>query len=350
MLEEHSLVYKSPEWFAFRASGIGCSEIGTIMGTSKWGSTLEMYYQKIGLVEPKNITNERMFFGTLLEPTILNLWQYWDGVDFMKNYEEKKPYRKAKEIKDVVYRNSDLNFIFYTPDAIGEAGQRGLNGAYVEGEFPIECKNLDSLYYHENDKDLPPQYYDQLYGEMITLSADYGEFAFLVGGNNFNVRYVERDHARVEKILEKCWQFWYGHVVPAKKLLEENHPTTDEDVAQLKYQIAKLEPPADDTEAYREFQAARFVGQNSRMKSTPQLDQMMKDQETIFRMIKVLEEYRKHYKNCVLQYHVHNSVMFIDGDGVKSSNNKRHTIDVMEPATDKFINEQINLLSLDYGT
>lgn len=348
MLKEYKLEYKSPEWFAFRKNGIGCSEIGIVTGTAKWGSRVELFYQKLGLAEPKNILNERMKHGTMLEAYILNLWKYYDGRDWIHNHEAGKVYRNHKEISNVVYQNDEVPFIFYTPDAVGPAGIRGINGNYQERDFPIEVKNIDSLYYHQNDHDLPLQYYDQLYGEMIVLDAHYGEFAYLVGGNTFSCKYVEREQAKMEKILEMCYTFWYYHVLPSRKLMDEYTGTTEKERQLLMFEIQKLEPDPDDTEAYKEFMTARLSGSAERMVSTPLLEEVAKAQEVIKQLIKGLEERRRGLTNILLQHHVHNEVMYIDGDKFRSINNKQHRINVVEPPTQNFIQTQLNNLTLIY--
>lgn len=60
----------SPEWHAARADGIGGSEIGAVLGLSRFESPFSLWHRKNGNI-PGQTVNAEMSWGTRLEPVIL---------------------------------------------------------------------------------------------------------------------------------------------------------------------------------------------------------------------------------------------------------------------------------------
>jgi putative phage-type endonuclease len=65
--------HDTPEWHEQRASGIGSSDIGVILGLSDWKSALTLHYEKRGLIEPAPVSPEQQDlydYGHFMEPFI----------------------------------------------------------------------------------------------------------------------------------------------------------------------------------------------------------------------------------------------------------------------------------------
>jgi putative phage-type endonuclease len=60
----------SPQWFDHRAQGVTASEIPVILGLAPWGSPFDLYYRKLGMLEPDR-DNDAMAWGRDLEDVIL---------------------------------------------------------------------------------------------------------------------------------------------------------------------------------------------------------------------------------------------------------------------------------------
>lgn len=75
----------SPEWLEQRESGIGGSEIASILGLSPYKSALTLFYEKLGLVDPPQATTA-MKLGNLLEPGIVQAFR--DEYPTIKVYHE----------------------------------------------------------------------------------------------------------------------------------------------------------------------------------------------------------------------------------------------------------------------
>ena len=49
------LKHNSPEWLAFRKTGIGASEAAAVLGYSNTMSNIDLWEQKMGLQKPKDL-------------------------------------------------------------------------------------------------------------------------------------------------------------------------------------------------------------------------------------------------------------------------------------------------------
>ena len=79
----------SEEWLELRKSGIGGSEIASILGLSPFKSAVTLFYEKLGMLEDKPATTA-MQLGNLFEPAIIEAFKqefptirvYYDSLTF----------------------------------------------------------------------------------------------------------------------------------------------------------------------------------------------------------------------------------------------------------------------------
>ena len=62
---------QSPEWHAVRATGIGGSDVGTIVGCNPWESAYTWWAKRTGKIDSEIPQSDAMLWGTLLEEPIL---------------------------------------------------------------------------------------------------------------------------------------------------------------------------------------------------------------------------------------------------------------------------------------
>ena len=74
------------DWHRLRMTGIGGSEIGIIMGLSKWASPYSLWAEKTGKVAREPVTSEAAEWGNRLEPVIFDKfaechpeWEVWEA-------------------------------------------------------------------------------------------------------------------------------------------------------------------------------------------------------------------------------------------------------------------------------
>jgi len=63
---------KDPEWHEARKSRIGGSEVGAIVGASKYESAYSLWAKKLDLIPSENADNEFMYWGRALEPVVID--------------------------------------------------------------------------------------------------------------------------------------------------------------------------------------------------------------------------------------------------------------------------------------
>ena len=110
-LEKIKLIHGSPEWLAFRRTGIGGSDAAAILGLSSFKSNVEVWEEKTGRREAEDISDKsQVQYGKNAEDMLVKLF----ALDF--------PQYKVKQDKRTVYRRG---FMFASLDAeLTEKGTR----------------------------------------------------------------------------------------------------------------------------------------------------------------------------------------------------------------------------------
>lgn len=102
-LEKIKLKHNSPEWLAFRRTGLGGSDAAAIVGLSPFKSNVEVWEEKVGLREPADISGKpQVQYGNSAEDLLVKLF----ALDY--------PEYKVKIDKKTVYRRG---FMFASLDA-----------------------------------------------------------------------------------------------------------------------------------------------------------------------------------------------------------------------------------------
>ena len=74
-LEKIKLRHGSPEWIAFRRTGIGGSDAAAILGLSPFKSNIEVWEEKTGVREPEDISAKpQVQYGTKAEDMLVKLF------------------------------------------------------------------------------------------------------------------------------------------------------------------------------------------------------------------------------------------------------------------------------------
>lgn len=63
---------KTPEWFELRRTGVGGSEVASIIGVSPWRSAINLWAEKTGLLDREFVDNDAVEWGVRLEPVVLD--------------------------------------------------------------------------------------------------------------------------------------------------------------------------------------------------------------------------------------------------------------------------------------
>lgn len=290
------------EWIQFRTRGLGASEIGTLMGVNSWKSPAELYYQKIGLIPQKTEQNIPMFMGTILEKTVAEIFEYWDGDDesMLRNYEAQTKVRNLYEPVGYVV-NPKYPHLFFSPDRlqIKSKNLRIRDGRInLENvEAVIEIKTISGWSSKQWEGGIPPSYYLQLQTYLMGLGIDTGYLVALEDGRNLKVHKFDRDQEMIDMIGRVTADFW--SCVEAGRLALE-----------LGEDYEQYAPPPDGTEAYSEFLNKKFANpEDASIVSNDEIDEYIRHYKQKNEEIARLDEEKREASNYIKNYMGNNTTI-----------------------------------------
>lgn len=201
------------KWLAQRTAGIGASEIGTLMGVSKWDTPYQLWRRKRGLDGPKE-TSSLMLIGTLCEDAVARYFEIETGKKIIKS-----------SAGDILYVHPQKEYLRVTPDRLYWIDPEG--GHRPKNKGILECKTSQM----DIDPDaIPPQYFCQVQYQMGVMQKDHAALAWLTRGRDFGYRYLEFDPDFFASMVEVADRFWNECVIGGK----EPDPVCSDDVL-MKY-------------------------------------------------------------------------------------------------------------------
>lgn len=154
-LELLKIEHNSPEWLAFRRTGIGGSDAAAIIGKSHFKSNVDVWEEKKGLREPDDISDkEQVKYGKAVEDLLLQMF----ALD--------NPEYEVTSNKKIVYRRG---FMFASLDgelvekATGELGIYEGKTAEIHKKIELEKWN----------KRVPDYYYVQILHYLIVTGRSF---------------------------------------------------------------------------------------------------------------------------------------------------------------------------------
>lgn len=225
------------EWLAIRKTGIGGSEVASVMGVNQYKSNVELFYEKLGLLDRKQDYLPVMFFGNVLEPVVADLWQYWNPEkptmeEMIINHSAQNIIRRCRKLKRLV-TSKDFDFLYGSVDRM-IVGAKGV----------LEIKTISKWASQQWETGIPPMYFFQLQTYMYLTNSEFGEMAMLQDGRDLKVYRFERDEQTIAEILERCSHFW-NRVKAAKVLIEKRYDASPADQQKIDAEVQHLEPDAD---------------------------------------------------------------------------------------------------------
>lgn len=170
---------QSPEWHELRSNGIGGSQVGTILGLNPWESAYTLWAKLSGKIPESFEQNEKMFWGTVLEPVIRDEWgkqnpefEIFDTGTWADGWKHANP-------DGILKRGDDYGLL-----EIKTAGYRW--------------------------DDVPPQYYAQVQWYMHLLGLKWCKIVVLFQGNQLQTYTINYDQEFVHGALLRVTEFWDG--------------------------------------------------------------------------------------------------------------------------------------------
>lgn len=201
------------EWHAVRNTGIGGSEIGTILGLNPWESAYALWAKKLKLIDSQVAVNWPIRLGKALEEPILQL--------FAEEHPELELYRA---------------------------------GSFVSEATPMLHANCDALAYDAKKdewivvevktarygwSEVPPHYQAQVQQYMYVMGIKRSVVVALAG-MDYNEYWIDADEFQQQVQVDAATRFW-------DKFLNQEKP--DWDGSESTYQaVRSMHPLIDDTE------------------------------------------------------------------------------------------------------
>jgi putative phage-type endonuclease len=186
----------SEDWQEYRRKqkGIGGSDCAVILGLSPYKSAFELWLEKTGQIEPKNIQNEYVEWGNILEPVIRDQFKKVTGFKVFQN--------------NFVLQHDTFEFMIANID--GEVIDPAFNGERGILEIKTASERMKDQWI-----DGPPYHYMlQIQHYLGTLGYSYAYVACLIGGNHFKYFKILRDDYVIDKIISAEKEFM--------RMVEEN--------------------------------------------------------------------------------------------------------------------------------
>jgi putative phage-type endonuclease len=362
-LQIFHIPYGTDEWYKFRQErGIGGSECGTVLGINKYDTSIRLYHEKIGTIEPRKDDNERMFFGRINEDTIAKVWQYYDGTKdgYIENYKNDKIIRKCRNVNGYIV-NPKYPWLFISVDRLIniDGGFNLITGEPLTTEGVLECKAMGYWSSKMWENGMPDSYLAQIHQYMAVMETDYAEIAMLVDGGDFRVEKVQRDDLLTERILSITKRFWYDRVLPAREALkkrdladaEGNIEESEKNDTVIQY----CEPDPDYSEAYNDFMEEKFVKERETITGTVELFQLAR-QDNFLRSLKTkIDKERTRIKNVFVKFLSDNSSEGVDFGNLgyvnwslkKGSKNRVYNNKTKEKPSENYIDQEYEKLDLN---
>ncbi len=282
------------EWLSFRQTGLGASDVGTLMGLNPYKSKIELFYQKLGLIPIKQDENIPMFYGNRLEEFVANMWEYYDGEDpesVIRNYAAGTKVRMCKAINGYI-TNSDYPHLFLSPDRVmvdKETDKMVYGGKLISKNFKgvLEVKTINGFASKQWEGGIPPSYVTQLQTYLFGLEVEYGEIVFLEDGRKLWTIPMELNLNLKDKIISEMNEFM-DRIDAAKKDLEN---------------VQMYEPDPDGTEAFEKFLNSKYANSESKtLQGSDEIFQIAVRHKVLAGEIKDMEGQHRECSNLLKNY------------------------------------------------
>jgi putative phage-type endonuclease len=202
-------------WLAMRRTGIGGSDVSALVGMSRWEAPIELWEDKTGRVPlVDGYLSEEAEMGVLLEPVVRDRFARVHSLEV----------RLAG-----MFRSTAHPWMLANPDGLVVTAD-GLEGYEGKTCGPWQAHEWGSF-----DDPLVPDHAElQAHWGMAVTGLPGWWVACLIAGQHNVYRYVARDDAIVNDLVEISKDWWDTHV------------------------LGDVEPPPDGSDAYKEWVSKRY--------------------------------------------------------------------------------------------
>ena len=182
------------EWLKYRESGIGSSEVATIVGLNPWETPYQLWRRKVGLDAPKQ-ENFAMKVGHYLEDAVSLFWQDETGQQVIKS-----------SAGDWLIRDDERPYLQVSPDrTYWLADMPHCN----ENKGILECKTTQMTI---DEDDIPKHWFVQVQYQLGVAGYQHGSLAWLTQGRNFGYKDLAFVPDFFAWLVEEVDKFWVDNI------------------------------------------------------------------------------------------------------------------------------------------
>ncbi len=192
-----STVFKLPNreaWMEARKSGIGSSEIATVVGLNPWETPYQLWRRKLGIDPPKE-ENFAMKAGHYLEDAVSRFWQDETGQEVIK-----------ASAGDWLIRDDERPFLQVSPDRTFWLAGMPRNNT---NKGILECKTTQKTI---DADDLPKHWFVQVQYQLGVAGLQKGSLAWLCSGRSFGYKDLAFVPDFYGWLVEEAERFWHDNI------------------------------------------------------------------------------------------------------------------------------------------
>lgn len=180
------------KWVESRKTGIGGSDVASIMGLNRYSSPYEVWMVKTGRADSPDLSGKQAVeWGNRLEPLVAD------------KFAECHPELRV-EVKEATLVSKERPWAFANLDRLLTDGN-GRHGI-------LEVKTAGAFRAPDWEDGVPVYYQTQVAHYMAVTGFDYAYFAVLIGGQEYREFRYDRDEEDVAAVTQRVDSFWHGNV------------------------------------------------------------------------------------------------------------------------------------------
>ena len=187
------------EWLEYRKSGIGSSEVASILGLNPWQTPYQLWRRKKGMDAPQEETFA-MKAGHYLEDAVTMFWADETGREVIKS-----------SAGDWLFVNNEKDFLRASPDRTFWIPGMAKNS---QNKGILECKTTQVPI---DPDDLPKHWFCQLQYLLGVSEMTQGSLAWLCSGREFGYKDIALVPDFYGWMIEEVEKFWTDYIIGDKE-------------------------------------------------------------------------------------------------------------------------------------
>lgn len=190
------------DWLNARRTGIGGSDVASVLGLNPWRTPYDLWMDKTGQV-PHGEENAAMHFGTILEQVVADEFVLRTGKKIRR---DNQMHRTGKDN----FQIANLDRVVVGEDAILECKTANAFRSDDWGESQEDEIIANQVV---TEHKIPLYYETQIQWYMGVCKKSKAYLAVLIGGQDFRIYCIAFNQTIYASLVEKCQAFWFENVV-----------------------------------------------------------------------------------------------------------------------------------------